>query len=162
MHYRVDDRLAQNLLGVLRNIDALPALNASPHSYISVDKCLGSIYQLLKSSPYILAIGVAAGTNRLPKEDTHNFPLDEEELGIVPEKEQARIGRHHLTAVSHHSASHAHKYLLHMLKPARLALPRRTLFEVSLNLSHIKIFHRRPLSWLMLPIQQSLIPQQFQ
>src|SRR5436305_1489986 len=159
MHDRVDDRLTQNLQGVLWNIYALPPLNTRPYRDISVEKRFGSIYQVLKGSPHILAIGIAAGTNRLSKEDAHHFPLDDEELGIEPEKEQTGVGWHHLTASSHHSASHTHQYLLHMLKPARLALPCRTLFEVGLDLPHIKIFHRRPMNGLVFPIHKTLIPQ---
>src|SRR5258708_35218034 len=152
MHYRIDDRLTQNFQGVLWNIYTFPPLNSRPYRYISVEKRLGSVYQVLKSSSDNLAIGIAAGTNRLSKEDTHHFPLDDEELGIVSKKEHTGVGWHHITAISHHSTSHPHQYLLHMLKPTRLALPCRTLFEVSLNLPHVKIFHRRPMNRLMLPI----------
>src|SRR5258707_14281856 len=142
MHDRIDHRFTQHSQGVLRNIYAFLPLNARPHRYIAVEKRLGSIYQVLKGSGDNLAIGIAAGTNRLSKEDTHHFPLDDEELGIIPEKEHSGIGRHNLTAVSHPSTSHPHEYLPPSLKPTRLTSPYQTLFEISPNLPLFKSFHR--------------------
>src|SRR5437870_5534332 len=108
MHDRIDDRFTQNFQGVLWNIYTFPPLNSRPYCYISVEKRLGSVYQVLKGSGDNLAIGIAAGTDRFSKEDTHHFPLNDEELGIVTEKEHTGIGWHHITAISHNSASHTH------------------------------------------------------
>src|SRR5690349_13897279 len=106
MHHCVDDCFTQHFQRVLRNIYPFPTFNACPHRYISVEKCLGSIYQLLQGSCDNSAIGIPAGTNRLAKEDTHHFSLDEEELRLMSEKEDTGIGWHHLPAIQHYSTPH--------------------------------------------------------